>query len=128
MSNTTLDLTPEILDIKVKKGTTFKPTLTLKIDGSPVDLTGCTASLQIRTNTKSDDILKSFATGVATGDGVDQIVLGGAAGTVAFRMTSTETADATWNKGVYEFDITWSDNTVSTLLAGSFSLVNEANR
>ena len=52
-----------ILNLLVQQGSTFSRTLTWEIDGEPVDLTGYTARMQIRTvqvNTKPAKLLDNL--------------------------------------------------------------------
>lgn len=71
---------------------------------TPVDLTGCRARMQIRPDIDSSTVLVEFTT--ENGG----IVLGGATGTIEFGiMSATETAALTWDSGVYDLEIIFSD-------------------
>lgn len=87
-----------------------------------VDLTGCTARMQVREKITSPTPLISLTT--ENGG----IVLGGAAGTIRRFMDADDTADIDWKSGVYDLEIEFADGTVRRLLAGSVVVSPEVTR
>ena len=112
------------LKLSIDQGATFTKTVTWKTGkpSAPVDLTDCSARMQVRENIDSEDVLLSLS----TTDG--RITLGGAAGTVALRVDADDTADITWKAGVYDLEIQFADGTVRRLFAGSVSVSPEVTR
>ena len=72
---------PGRADIYIRRNQNFKATTTLKVDGAVVNLTGYTATADIRR--AADDVLAFTMT--STG-GSPTITLGGVAGTVVFNV------------------------------------------
>ena len=89
---------------------------------TPVDLTGCTARMQIRSKVDSPDVLLELTT--ENGG----ITLGGAAGTVRRFVDATDTAAITWKSGVYDLEIEFPDGTVRRLISGGVSVSPEVTR
>lgn len=79
----------------------------------PVDLTGYTASLQIRAFPLSTTILY---------DASADIVLGGTTGTITLTIDATDTAGFTWFNGVYDLILTNSGGFVTRLLRGKVTV------
>jgi hypothetical protein len=78
---------PASVNFWLYSGATFIALTTLKdTDGTPIDLTGCTAVLQARRDIA--DVLPVFT--CSTTDGT--LVLGGAAGTISLQLTALVTA------------------------------------
>lgn len=113
---------PAKLKLTVYQGATFrrrlrwtgpKPTLT------PIDLTGCTARLQVRSDRKSAVVLVELSTsngGIALGD---------AAGTVDLYLSAEATAAFAWAAGVWDLEITHPGGDVTRLAQGSVSVSPE---
>jgi len=91
-------------------------------NGTPVDLTGFTADMQIRQNVQSSTILYEAST--ANG----AIVLGGTAGTITLTIPASATAGFTWIKGVYDMNLTSSGGIVTRLLQGTVVVSPEVTR
>jgi hypothetical protein len=89
---------------------------------APVDLTGCTARMQIREKVDSVTPLVTLTT---ENDGIE---LGGALGTVRRFMDADDTAALTFKSGVYDLEIEFADGTVRRLLSGSVSVSPEVTR
>jgi hypothetical protein len=88
----------------------------------PVDLTGCTARMQVRERVNSPAALLTLTT---ENGGIS---LGGTAGTVNIFMSATATAALTWKGGVYDLEIEFGNGDVRRLLAGSVSVSPEVTR
>jgi len=111
------------LNLKIDQGATFDQLVTWKTGTPPaaVNLTGCTARMQVRGKLADTVVLLNLAT--PTG-----IVLGGAAGTVTIKLTAAQTAAITWLAAVYDLEIVFADGTVRRLLAGSVVVSPEVTR
>jgi hypothetical protein len=110
--------------IKIIQGATLRDVTTWKT-GTPavaVDLTGCTARMQIRAKIADTAALKSLTT--ENGG----IALGGAAGTVTIFLSATDTAAIAWKSGVYDLEIVFASGDVRRLLSGSVSVSPEVTR
>lgn len=111
-------------NITVIQGATLDLLVTWKA-GDPalaVDLTGCTARMQIRDKVTSAEVLVSLTT---ENGGIE---LGGTAGTVRRLMTAAATAALDWQTGVYDLEIQFADGTVRRLLSGSVVVSPEVTR
>jgi len=106
-------MTPANYDLIIKKGTTYKISLVYRSSGTPINLTGYTAKMQIR-----KDYGGTIITELTEMDG---IVLGGVAGTILITISDTITAD-------FKFDITKYDLIIDSgtektcILEGSIQL------
>lgn len=100
------------LDIDVYQGDTYVHGFTW-LDGAqnPINLTGASAKIQFR-KTKNGGVLITEGT-----DADGAITLGGAAGTVDVALPGAKTQLITANC-FYDLEITESDGTVTTLVAG----------
>lgn len=100
---------------------------TVTIAYVPIDLTGCSAKMQVRATADSATVLLEL---LSTG-GSPRIVLGGTAGTIQLLVTDEDTAllvPASWprdssNKPVYELKVTFSDGHIETWMQGKVDLV-----
>lgn len=72
------------------------------IDGSPYDLSGCTARGQIRRVRNSDPAFFTWSTSPATGEGL--ITLAG--NTLTIRVLGVESAAWTWTSGRFDIYLT----------------------
>jgi hypothetical protein len=103
------------LKFLIEQGATFAKTLTWKTGSTPtpVDLSTCTARMQIRATIEATTPLVSLTT--ENGG----ITLGGVAGTIQLFIDPTDTADFTWTTGVYDLEIAFSATDVRRLLYGA---------
>lgn len=111
-------------NIKVEQGATFSLPITWKAGepAVPVNLTGCTARMQIRKKLEDPVVLLELTT--ANG----RIALGGITGVITLALTATETAELTWGAGVYDLEIVFGTNVVRRLLVGNVSVSKEITR
>jgi hypothetical protein len=109
--------------ISVDQGSTYRRTITWKAGtpAVPVDLTGCTAMLQMREKIESPAVLYELIS--PTG-----IVLGDAAGTVELVIPAEDSSLWSWRAAVYDLEITFPDTSVRRLLSGSVSVSPEVTR
>ena len=113
--------------LKIEQGTDFSDltywkTGTSLADATPVNLTGWTARMQIRSRIDSPTVLKELTT-VNGG-----IVLGGALGSIEIKMTNAETAALTWVSAVYDLELVAPGNVVRRHFYGSVSVSPEVTR
>jgi len=85
-------------------------------------LTGYTADMQIRQTITSSTILYE----ASTGNGA--IVMGGTAGTITLTIPAATTAAFTWNRGVYDLNLTSPGGVVTRLLQGYAIVSPEVTR
>lgn len=112
------------LKLAIEQGATFRKVLTWKAGtpAVPVNLTGCTARMQIR---KEIANATPYVTLTTENGG---IVLGGAAGTIELIITPTATAAITWASGVYDLEIVFSPTEVRRLVYGPVTVSPEVTR
>lgn len=92
---------PAKLKFTIYQGATFRKRLRWsdKATGTPIDLTGCTARMQVRAETSAPAVLLDLTT--ENGG----ITLGGAAGTIDLYVGATATAAINWDGGVFDLEI-----------------------
>lgn len=105
--------------LKIYAGDTFNDVWTLKLNGSPVDLTGATALMQFRGDANATSILFEMKTSDST------IVLGGAAGTITFNKVIPSNLPELF---YYDFQITYSGGVVETLIGGEVEYSMDVSR
>lgn len=112
------------LPLKIDQGATFNQLVTWKTGTPPVvvNLTGCTARMQVRGKLTDAAVLLDLTT--ANGG----VVLGGIAGTVTVKISALQTAAITWLSAVYDLEIIFADGTVRRLLSGGISVSLEVTR
>lgn len=115
-------MTPGTLNLTCPAGATFSRTLTYKINGSAVNLSGYSARLQVRQKHTSTTKLLDLTTANSG------IALGGAAGTITITATDTQTAalpDGVWR---YDLEIVSGAGVVTRLVEGTFTVTPEVTR
>jgi hypothetical protein len=96
-----------------EEGATFTFNFTIKTSDTAWNLTGYTATMTVK------PFIGSSTTTVSATNANGKIVLGGAAGTVAITLSSTETAAFTAGQYVYDLVLN-SGSVVTRLLEGKF--------
>lgn len=119
--------TPAKLKFTIYQGATFRRRLRWSVKGTgvPIDLTGCTARMQVRVEKESPTALLTLTT---ENGGIS---LGGAAGTVELYVGATATAAITWDGGVFDLEIIHPGalpDDVTRLAEGSISVSPEVTR
>jgi len=113
----------EEYDITIEQGATFELPIVWKDEkGTPIDLTGYKARMQIRKRIRSDEILASLTTENG------RIVLGGAAGTIDIVIPATETEKFSFSRGVYDLELEGPGGYVVRLIQGSVCVSPEVTR
>lgn len=111
-----------IYDITIEQGATFTLSLTWKDStGNPVNLTGYSARMQVRTSYEAEDTLVSL-----TSSGGD-IVLGGALGTIIITIAASATQTLQLDEAVYDLELV-NGATVTRLLQGRATVSREVTR
>lgn len=94
----------------------------LESDLTPIDLTGCSARMQVRSSVDSADVLLELTT--ANGG----IMLGGALGTIDLYVSDEDTTALGWTAGVYDLELEYSNGEVVRRLFGSVYVSPEVTR
>ena len=112
------------LTITIEQGATYSKLITWKTGtpALPIDLTGCTARMQVRAKITSVTPLLELTT--ENGG----IILGGTAGTITLFISAEDTAAFDWDGGAYDLEIEFTDGTVVRRLYGSVSVSPEVTR
>lgn len=114
---------PGKLDLVAYQGASWDYTLTWLAAGTPVDLTGYDARMQVRESYDSHDVILNLTAGTG-------ITLGGTAGTIYLEASATTTAgfDPTPNKQfLYDLELE-SAGVVTRLVEGTFTINPEVTR
>lgn len=108
------------LNLTVRRGDTFTRTFTWRNSaGTPYNLTGYTAKLQLRTAPDAE-VIHTFENSYFTFDGVN--------GSVTFTIPASETAAFTWSVLSYDLELRnplVSPAFVKTLIAGEIRCVKD---
>lgn len=107
--------------ITIEQGATFTSLMTWYTDDTretPVNLTGYTAKMQIRSRIGDETVLLELSTENG------RITLGGVAGTILLTISATDTEDLTFEQGVYDLELI-DDGTVTRLLQGVVQIQKE---
>ena len=91
--------------------------------GSPLDLTGYTARMQVRGTVGSPDTLFSLTSDLGGG-----ITIIGATGTMTLLVSDSVTAAWTWTYGVYDLEIESPSGETTRLLKGEVEINSEVTR
>lgn len=115
---------PFRVPLTIFQGATFQKTLTWKVGKppQPVDLTGCSARMQVRPQVASATVLLELTTDNG------RILLGGPAGTVQLQLTPAETAPLAFVAAVYDLEIVHPGGQVRRLASGQVKLNPEVTR
>ena len=123
---------PARYDFRAAQGATFSRRLVLRNpDGTPMDLTGCTAEMPVTDGYGGAEVLN-----LSTSN--DRITLGGEAGTVELLVSANDMSEIQVEADsgtrplalvcVYDLNITWADGvTISRPLTGDFRISRAVN-
>jgi len=114
-------ITPGRYNITCYQGATFDRTFTVTIDDVPLNLTGYSAAMQVRSTLDAS----SAAVSLTSGSG---ITLGGTAGTIGVTIASTATAALEPEQYVYDLEITSGGGVTDRILMGNFIVSGEVTR
>jgi hypothetical protein len=116
-------MTPGLVNFVCPQGSTFRRTITYKIEEVPVDLSGYSARLQVRKAHYSDDVIVAISSGSIGG-----ITLGGSAGTIDILINAEVTAGFPSGTHVYDLEVISSSQYVDRLIEGNFVVTPEVTR
>lgn len=113
-------LDPSDYNWVVRKYSTFSFDISvLDSNGSPVDITGCTARLQVRAADGSAILLElSTSNGKLLIDGTNGRIYGSSSGAIA--LSVAETTAITWSKAAYDLLLTFPNGERDKLQRGYF--------
>jgi hypothetical protein len=114
-------INPGTYNITCPQGATFDRTFTINVDGTPMNLTGYTAAMQVRETYDSSTPTISLTNGSG-------ITLGGTAGTIAVLISSTASAAITDGFYSYDLEITSGGGVKDRILQGKFVVTPEVTR
>lgn len=110
-------------DIVIKQGATLRFTVTYKIDGVPVDMTGFSARMQLRPAYDSKLLVANL-----TSDEDGGLTIDAEEGRVNVLIPAEKTANITTPEGVYDLEVVNPSGEVIRLLPGKFTLSREVTR
>ena len=115
---------PAKLKLKIIQGATFRKALVwLAPDKTtPIDLTGCTARMQVRSEIESTTVLLELTTENGC------IVIDGPAGKLTLHLSPAATAAIAWESGVWDLEVVHPSGDVTRLVQGSISVSREVTR
>jgi hypothetical protein len=114
-------MTPGKLNFVCPQGSTFRRTLTYKIETTPVNLTGYSARLQVRETHDSTDYIVFLTNGSG-------ITLGGSAGTIDIVIPDSTTTNFITGDHVYDLEVESSSGITDRLIEGRFNVTPEVTR
>lgn len=109
---------PAKYKIATRQGDTLDRTFTWEVNSAPVNLTGFTADMQVRSSAESSTVVL---------DAGNFITLGGTLGTVRVNIPAGTIGDLEPGRYVYDLEVN-NGGTVTTLLAGVFQVGAEVTR
>ncbi len=108
--------------IRVEQGSTWRRVLTVKNDdGTPVNLTGYSARMQVRETIEAVTPVYSLTTG-------DGITIDGPAGQLTIVIADETSSAWTWRYGVYDLELESAGGEVERLLYGEVEVDQEVTR
>lgn len=112
------------LNLKILQGSDFSQVCTWKAGTppAPVDLTGCTARMQVRARVAAPEVLLDLTT--QNGG----IALGGALGTIEIRLSAAQTAAIGWTVAFYDLEIVYLGGAVQRKIEGQIAVSPEVTR
>lgn len=113
-------INPGKYNIVAYQGSTYDANFTWAIGGTAVDLTGYTASMQVRASATADEAILDI-------DSSAEITLGGTAGSININIPASTMGSAIPGHYVYDLELD-SGSTVIKLLEGSFQIKPEVTR
>lgn len=109
-------------NIVCDQGATFGLNLTYEdASGTPVNLTGYSARMQVRLKTSSPTTILSLTSG-------NEITLGGSAGTIVIAISAATTATLDAGDYVYDLELVAPSAAVTRLIQGRFRVSGEVTR
>ena len=116
---------PANLDLTIYKGSTFVKTIQWKT-GDPaaaVDLTGCTARMQVRKSPCDSVILESLNT-----ENGKIVITEAQNGKLEIRIPAATSSAYSFIAGVYDLEIVFQNGTITRIIEGNFTAMPEVTR
>lgn len=95
-----------------------------QVDGTPIDLTGFSARMQVRETVAATAVLLGLTSD--TDGGIE--FTDRPAGKFRIHLTAAQTAAMTWTRGVYDVELVSSGGEVTRLLLGDIKVSREVTR
>jgi hypothetical protein len=115
-------VTPGKINFLCPQGATFQKTVTIKIDETPLNLTGYSSRLQVRENYYSASTIVNL---LSSGSG---LTISGSAGVIDILIADEVTKNFTAGTFVYDLEIESLNGTVDRVLEGNFIITPEVTR
>lgn len=106
----------------IEQGATLTKTFVWNSGGSPVNLTGYTAKMQVRASSASEEVLLELSSAN------NNIAITVATGTIVLTFSAVTTAAIAWRRGKYDLELTSGDGTVTRLVEGVITVSREITR
>ena len=114
---------PAKLKLTIYQGATFRKRLTWRTPSkAPIDLTGCTARMQVRAEIESSTVLLELTTENSG------IAIDGPQGALTLHAPPAATAAIAWQGGVWDLEVAHPNGDVTRLAQGSISVIPEVTR
>lgn len=116
---------PANLDLTIYKGSTFVKSIQWKT-GDPavaVDLTGCTARMQVRKSPCDSVILESLTT-----ENSKIVITEPLNGKLEIRISASVSSAYAFVSGVYDLELVFTNGTVTRIIEGNFIAMPEVTR
>ena len=114
---------PAKIKLTIYQGATYRRRLRWSDAArQPIDLTGCTARMQVREDVESPTVLLSLTTENG------RTVRGGAVGTIDLTIAAFDTAAIKWTAGAWDLEIVHPGGDVTRLAQGSVAVSPEVTR
>ena len=107
-------------DFTIDKNATFSKTITITLNGSPVDLTGWSAEIDIRDSSRNEIITLT--------EGNSRITMGGEAGTIALEISASDTAAISESNGVYDLRVTDDSSVINFIIYGDVYFIKSVTK
>lgn len=116
---------PANLDLTIYKGSTYSKLIQWKTGNPaiPVDLTSCTARMQIRRRVNDTEILDSLTT-----ENGRLIIYNAVEGRIQIDIPSTVSTAYSFNSGVYDLEIVFPTGPIYRIMEGSIAAIPEVTR
>ena len=108
-------------DFVAPQGIPFDHIITKLVQGSPLDLTGYTAKMQVRRSVNDPDAVLTLTDG-------DGLTLGGPDGTVTIHIDASALTNLPYRTYVYDLEVYSPDAVPTRLVRGDFTVTPEVTR
>jgi hypothetical protein len=110
-------------DFEIEQGSTLlKPIVWKDSTGTPVNLIGYSAKMQVRQSANADEVLLEMSTSNG------KISITPQTGTINLIFSATSTAAINWKRGKYDLELTSPSGDVTRLIEGAITVSKEITR